>query len=189
MANLASVWGMPVCTLKSSEGLGIIIIRLRSTLFIVMDTLLTCLTSHLQYIHQCIAREQRAQLSLKLFRELVPVEKDEFIRPVFFHNTATSTAGGQDTVYTWDVKDLYRIKILSAKNVNVAENQKVFVRAGIYHGSEAVCSSLSTIKGATPESAEWNEILEFTLPMNEIPRASKLCFVILGANETVMAKK
>lgn len=153
------------------------------------NVIIICLTSHLQYIRQCIAREQRAQLSLKLFRELVPAEKDEFIRPVFFHNTATPTAGGQDTLYTWDIKDLYRIKILSAKNVNVAENQKVFVRAGIYHGSEAVCGSLTTIKGATPESAEWNEILEFTLPMNEIPRASKLCFVILGANEAVMAKK
>ena len=64
----------------------------------------------------------------------------------------------------------------------------MFVRAGIYHGSEAVCSALSTLQGASPEAAEWNEILEFTLPMNEIPRASKLCFVILGANEQVMKK-
>ena len=143
----------------------------------------------MQYIRQCITREQRAQLSLKLFRELVPAEKDEFIRPVFFSNTTTPTAGSQDYAYTWEVKDLYRVKILSAKNVNVAENQKVFVRAGIYHGSEAVCNSLSTLQGAMPEAAEWNEILEFTLPLNEIPRASKLCFVILGANEAIMAKK
>lgn len=149
----------------------------------------TCLHLHLQYIHQCIAREQRAQLSLKQFHELVPAEKDEFIRPVFFHNTAMFTPGGQDSIYTWDINDLYRIKILSAKNVNVAENQKVFVRAGIYHGSEAVCSSLTTLQGATPEAAGWNEILEFTLPFNEIPRSSKLCFVILGANEAIMAKK
>ena len=128
-------------------------------------------------------------MSLKFFRELVPTEKDEFIRPVFFHNTAMSNAGGQSIIYTWDIKDLYRIKILSARNVNVAENQKVFVRAGIYHGSEAVCNSLSTLQGASPGTGEWNEILEFTLPVNEIPRASKLCFVILGANEAIMAKK
>ena len=141
-----------------------------------------------QYIHACIAREQRAQLSLKLFNELIPAEKDEFIRPVFFHNPTKPPLATQDVIYTWDIKDLYRIKVLSAKNVNVAGDQKVFVRAGIYHGSEAVCSALSTMQGAPPEAAEWNEILEFTLPLNEIPRASKLCFVILGANEQVMKK-
>ena len=140
-----------------------------------------------QYIHQCIAREKRAQLSLKLFKELVPAEKDEFIRPVFHDFTKPPTLS-QDVISTWDINDIYRIKVFSAKNVNVAENQKVYVRAGIYHGSEAVCGALTTLKGANPESAKWNEILEFTLPVNEIPRASKLCFVVLGANESVMKK-
>ena len=140
-----------------------------------------------QYIHQCIAREKRAQLSLKLFKELVPAEKDEFIRPVF-HNFIKPPTSSQDVTSTWDVNDLYRIKVLSAKNVNVAENQKVFVRAGIYHGSEAVCGALTTLKGSNPGFAKWNENLEFTLPLIEIPRASKLCFVVLGANESIMKK-
>ena len=127
-------------------------------------------------------------MSIKLFDDLVPVEKDEFIRPVFFRNTTEPAKANQETMYTWDIKDLYRIKILSAKHVNLARDQKVFVRAGIYHGSEAVCGALTTLQGAAPEAASWNEILEFTLPLDEIPRASKLCFVILGANEAVMKK-
>ena len=148
----------------------------------------TLLPPHMQYIHQCISREQRAQLSLKLFNELVPAEKDEFITPVFFHNLTKPLSSAHGTISTWDVNDTYRIKVLSAKNVNVPENQKVYVRAGIYHGSEAVCGALSTLKGANPGIAEWNENLEFTLPLNEIPRASKLCFVIFGAHDSVMKK-
>ena len=37
----------------------------------------------LQYIRNCIAKEKKAQLSIKNFRELVPLDKDQFIPPVF----------------------------------------------------------------------------------------------------------
>ena len=84
--------------------------------------------------------------------------------------------------------DTYKVKVVSAKNVNVAENQKVYVRAGIYHGSEPVCSSVTTLQGANPDAAEWNEILEFNAPVGELPRAAKVCFVIFGATESTMKK-
>lgn len=70
----------------------------------------------------------------------------------------------------------------------MAENQKVYVRAAIYHGSEPVCSSTTTARGANSEAAEWNEILEFDIPVNEIPRAAKLCFVVFGATDAIMRK-
>lgn len=62
------------------------------------------------------------------------------------------------------------------------------MRAGIYHGSEAICSTVTTVQGANPAGAEWNEILEFNAPVGELPRAAKLCFVIFGAAESVMKK-
>ena len=37
----------------------------------------------MQYIRNCIAKEMKAQLSIKNFRELVPIEKDQFIAPIF----------------------------------------------------------------------------------------------------------
>ena len=48
----------------------------------------------------------------------------------------------------------------------------------MYHGEDPLCADISTMKGANPEKAEWNEVLEFDVPIMEIPRSAKLCFVI-----------
>ena len=45
-----------------------------------------------QYIRQCVLKQQRPQLSIKIFRELIPSEPDRFIRPV--HAGAQATAKG-----------------------------------------------------------------------------------------------
>ena len=45
-----------------------------------------------------------------------------------FMYTAQQTqafACGGDYISIWDIKDTYKVKVLSAKNVNVPENQKV----------------------------------------------------------------
>ena len=100
-----------------------------------------------------------------------------------------STTPANDSISIWEINETYRLKIISAKNVNVAENQKVYVRASIYHGSEPVCGSVVTSRGANAEGATWNEILEFNIPISEIPRAAKLCFVVFGATDAIMSRK
>lgn len=68
-------------------------------------------------------------------------------------------------------------------------NAQVYVRAAIYHGCESICKSVCTSTGAQSESATWNEILEFNIPLADMPRASKLCFVIFGATEAIMSRR
>lgn len=65
---------------------------------------------------------------------------------------------------------------------------QVYVRAGLYHGSESLCQTVTTSQGAPAENAEWNEILEFNIPVQDLPRSAKLCFIILGATDAVMKK-
>ncbi len=134
----------------------------------------------IQYIRDCISREKEAKLIVKNYQELVPAQKDQFVAPVFQTSHVKTLRSSANTVSIWDVKETYAVKILSARNVNVAENQKLFVRASVYHGSEPVCDSVVTSLGANPESAEWNELLEFNIPVREIPRAAKLCFIVFG---------
>ena len=53
------------------------------------------------------------------------------------------------------------------------------MRAGIYHGGEALCDIAST----RPESGSnpcWNQFLDFDLNMIDIPRMARLCLVIFG---------
>ena len=54
---------------------------------------------------------------------------------------------------------------------------QVCVRAGIYHGSEALCDIMSTRPegGSNPS---WNEYLDCDLDVNNIPRMARLCLVI-----------
>jgi len=66
---------------------------------------------------------------------------------------------------------------------------QLYVRAAIYHGCETMCQPVVTSTGAVADNASWNEILEFNMPLADMPRASKLCFVIFGASEAVMSRK
>ena len=66
---------------------------------------------------------------------------------------------------------------------------QLYIRASIYHGSESLCQDVVTSRGALPDNAEWNEILEFAIGFKDLPRAAKLCFVILGATDAAMSKK
>ena len=61
---------------------------------------------------------------------------------------------------------------------------QVYVKAGIYHGGESLCRVVTTSKGAASDAdTEWNEILEFDIPIGDIPRGAKLCFIIFAAPE------
>ena len=143
----------------------------------------------MQYIHDCIVKKKQALLIVKKFQELIPIQKDQFIAPIFQTTQVKKILTTRDTVSIWELNETYAIKIMSAKNVNVAENQKVYVRASIYHGCEPVCDSVVTSLGANPESAEWNEMLEFNIPVREIPRGAKLCFVIFRATDAIMSRR
>lgn len=57
---------------------------------------------------------------------------------------------------------------------------QVHVRAGIYHGGDLLCSIVSSQIGASPTASIWNEIMEFAMPMCDIPRSARLCFIIFG---------
>lgn len=54
----------------------------------------------LQYVRQCIAKEVLAQLSIKNFQELVPLDKDQFIRPIFSRKAAKPGTEQQRKVVT-----------------------------------------------------------------------------------------
>lgn len=55
---------------------------------------------------------------------------------------------------------------------------QVYVRAALYYGDQTLCPVVCTKKGANPENPVWNENLEFVLPVAELPRSTKLCFLV-----------
>ena len=57
------------------------------------------------------------------------------------------------------------------------------MRAGIYHGAEALCDITST-RPETGSNPSWNQYLDFDLDMVDIPRMARLCLVIYGIDVT-----
>ena len=63
---------------------------------------------------------------------------------------------------------------------------QVYVKVGIYHGREPLCAVVRTSKGAASEGTEWNENLDFDIPIRDVPRGAKLCLVVFAAPERYM---
>lgn len=72
---------------------------------------------------------------------------------------------------------LYSVLLYSVYQILLLQ---VHVRAGIYHGGDLLCSIVSSQIGASPTASIWNEIMEFAMPMCDIPRSARLCFIIFG---------
>ena len=65
----------------------------------------------------------------------------------------------------------------------------MYVRAALYHGDQTLCPVVSTMKGAHPDWPEWNETLEFVIPVTELPRSAKLCFLIYQQKQAGRKRK
>ena len=63
------------------------------------------------------------------------------------------------------------------------------MRAALYHGDQTLCPVVSTMKGAHPDRPEWNETLEFVIPITELPRSAKLCLLIYQQKQAGRKRK
>jgi hypothetical protein len=59
-------------------------------------------------------------------------------------------------------------------------SESIFVRVGLYHGTEALCQVLETkqIIYTTNHNLRWDEWLEFDISQPDLPQAAKLCLSI-----------
>lgn len=75
----------------------------------------------------------------------------------------------------------YEFDLLSAMPIQVG------VRAGIYHGGEALCDIKST-RAESGSNPTWNQFLDFDLKVADIPRMARLCLVIYGVTNNPQKK-
>jgi len=51
---------------------------------------------------------------------------------------------------------------------------QIYVRTGIYHGTEPLCPPRDT-KNVLSSNLKWNEWLEYELSLPDLPRSARLC--------------
>ena len=48
----------------------------------------------------------------------------------------------------------------------------------MFYGDQSLCPAVCTTRGAEPDNPEWNETFEFQIDVADLPRSTKLCFLV-----------
>ena len=100
-----------------------------------------CQISQYKYIHQCLAKMMTPHLML-MSKERVynSLPSSDFRMPSWLRRPYTpSNAGNVKMDSLWRVNHSFRLHVQSASRVNVKDVDLIYVRVGLYHGTEPLC--------------------------------------------------
>jgi hypothetical protein len=98
----------------------------------------------------------------------------------------------------WRIHHTFRLHILWASYVNVKDVDLIYVRVGVYHGTEPLCQEKHSRQVATnlicekhlirfvqvgPADPKWDEWLNMEINVLDIPRSAKLCLSICSVDK------
>ncbi|ESO02630.1 hypothetical protein HELRODRAFT_155850 [Helobdella robusta] len=94
----------------------------------------------------------------------------------------------QQPVSSWSLNKKFKVKVNHMTFVNAKEKGEYFIRAGLYHGSEALCEVRSTqpVESSEPK---WKEWLEFDALLCDLPRSARLCLSLCCSISKKQKKK
>ena len=140
-----------------------------------------CQISQYKYIRQCIAKADTPHLMLmSKDRVYSSLPSSEFHMPGYMRKVASSSTPSQVNVQTdslWRVNHSFRLHILWATYVNVKDVDLIYVRVGVYHGTEPLCPERQS-RQVGPADPKWDEWIDLELQVPDIPRSAKLCLSI-----------
>ncbi|XP_063708405.1 phosphatidylinositol 4,5-bisphosphate 3-kinase catalytic subunit beta isoform [Culicoides brevitarsis] len=92
---------------------------------------------------------------------------------------------------SWDIDQPFKCKIQIIREVNISEDNRyseIGIQVGLYHGGKALCEPQRTIEKplTSQRSVRWDEELTFNINVLNLPRMTRLCFVVY---ETVKSAK
>lgn len=149
-----------------------------------------------KYVRSCIAKGEIPQLMLMsrqgVYASLprptgipripsslrrAPSQHSGHHQSSFNSSSSSSAAAGATAMSLWRVDTMLRIRILWATYVNVKEVDKIYVRTGIFHGTEPLCRPQDT-EHVTFSNPKWDEWLDYEMYIPDIPRNARLCVSI-----------
>ncbi|XP_067951586.1 phosphatidylinositol 4,5-bisphosphate 3-kinase catalytic subunit alpha isoform-like isoform X2 [Watersipora subatra] len=136
-----------------------------------------CPLTQYKYIRSCLLEDKTPQLMLLHKDTFLPLLQElPFILPSFHCRgvSALEDVLKQRKESLWEFHTPLRVKVQIAQYVTVTEPGQLFVRVGVYHGLDPICAVKET-KYNDAGRPKWDEVLDFELSMQDIPRAAKLC--------------
>ncbi|PRD35280.1 UNVERIFIED_CONTAM: Pik3ca [Trichonephila clavipes] len=137
--------------------------------------------SQYKYVRNCIAKGEIPQLML-MSKEGVcnSLPHCEFRMPSFLRR-APPPPTNEECISLWNVDAMLRIKVLWATYVNVRDVDKIYVKTGIFHGTEPLCPTRDTSQ-VVFSNPKWEEWLEYDLFVPDIPRSARLCLSVCSVS-------
>lgn len=82
------------------------------------------------------------------------------------------------------------VTVLWRNNKNAKFSVQVKLRASLYHGGDTLCAIVNSkdtmLSGG---HAKWEELLTFDLPLQNVPRMARLCFMLYMLSDKRTGKK
>ena len=137
-----------------------------------------CPITQYKYIRACIARGRQAHLMIMNRKTMYEYIPEASLHTPSFMRKAFNPALPSKTVILWSSeKTSFRVSVTSATYVNVKEADLVYVRVGLFNGTEPLCQIAET-KRVSSTHLRWDEWLQFEVHTIDLPRAVKLCLSV-----------
>ncbi|CAH2246595.1 phosphatidylinositol 4,5-bisphosphate 3-kinase catalytic subunit beta isoform [Pelobates cultripes] len=85
----------------------------------------------------------------------------------------------------WSLQEPYKLTLI--KGSKLSTEDAVVVRAGLFHGTEPLCKTMSTELSGKSDFL-WNATVEFEINVCDLPRMARLCLAIYTVDKTQKKK-
>ncbi|KAM5247759.1 phosphatidylinositol 4,5-bisphosphate 3-kinase catalytic subunit delta isoform 3-T3 [Ctenodactylus gundi] len=87
------------------------------------------------------------------------------------------------SVSLWSLEQPFCVELIQGSRVNADERMKLVVQAGLFHGSEMLCKTVSSSEVSVCSEPVWKQRLEFDISVCDLPRMARLCFALYAVVE------
>ncbi|TRZ19456.1 hypothetical protein HGM15179_007659 [Zosterops borbonicus] len=83
----------------------------------------------------------------------------------------------------WSLEQPFYIELVQGSKVNADERMKLVVQAGLFHGHEMLCKTVSSSEVAVCSEPVWRQRLDFDIGICDLPRMARLCLALYAVIE------
>lgn len=83
----------------------------------------------------------------------------------------------------WALEQPFCVELIQGSKVNADERMKLVVQAGLFHGNETLCKTVSSSEVSVCSEPVWKQRLEFDIQVCDLPRMARLCFALYAVIE------
>ncbi|XP_039583710.1 phosphatidylinositol 4,5-bisphosphate 3-kinase catalytic subunit delta isoform isoform X3 [Passer montanus] len=83
----------------------------------------------------------------------------------------------------WSYEQPFYIELVQGSKVNADERMKLVVQAGLFHGAEMLCKTVSSSEVSVCSEPVWRQRLDFDISVCDLPRMARLCLALYAVIE------